>query len=158
MDWIKEYLVQLIAAALIAGIVTNLIGKKTAVGKSIQLICGIFLIFVLIMPWTKVEMSDFADYLDNLSIHANAAVQTGENMAYDEISQIIKAKTEAYILDKANSFGAELAVEVRVDSSELPVPVAVKLTGSISPYGRKKLENIIAEDIGIPLEEQTWTG
>ena len=61
-------------------------------------------------------------------------------------------------MDKAKSFGAELTVEVRVDGSELPVPCAVRVSGSISPYGKKQLGSIIADELGIALEDQTWTG
>lgn len=158
MDWIKQYILQVTGAALIAGIVAGFISKKSSVGKVIQLMCGIFLLVTLIMPWTRLKVRDFGDFLDSISLQADAVISTGENMAREELSQIIKAKTEAYILDKAAYYGAELAVEVSVEGSELPVPVAVKISGSISPYGKKQMQKIIAEDVGISLEEQIWTG
>ena len=48
-------------------------------------------------------------------------------------------------------------VEVTVDTSQTPVPNAVRVSGQISPYGKKQLQQMIANDLGIALEAQIWT-
>ena len=60
-------------------------------------------------------------------------------------------------MDKAESLGAELTVEVTLSDDELMVPCAVKLSGAISPYAKKVLSDTIAKDLGIQVEEQIWT-
>lgn len=158
MDGIREYLLRLTAAAVLCGIVTGFLGKKGTLGAIVRLLTGIFMTLTVVSPWTQVRIGDFTDYFDDLSAQAANVSQDGERMAKDAVADIIKAEAEAYILDKANSFGAELTVEVSVDSSDLPVPCAVRINGRISPYGRTQLERIISEELGIALEDQIWTG
>jgi hypothetical protein len=60
-------------------------------------------------------------------------------------------------LDKAESLGAELTVEVMLDDSQIPIPTKVRIRGNISPYNREKLSSIIERDLGIPTEAQIRT-
>lgn len=158
MDGIREYLIRLTAAAILSGIVTGVLGKKGALGATVKLLAGIFMILTIVSPWTQLKINDFTDYFNNVSLEADAITADGENVARDTLMDIIKSKTEAYILDKADSFGAELTVEVSVEGSDLPVPCAVRISGSVSPYGKKQLEQIISKELGIALEDQIWTG
>ncbi|MBQ8359115.1 MAG: hypothetical protein IJX37_04265 [Oscillospiraceae bacterium] len=158
MIWIRHYLLRLISAALLCGIVNGLLGKKGALGAAVKLMTGIFMVFTLVSPWVKLQIGDLSGLIGDISASADIAVESGQTDARAALETIIKSKTEAYILDKAKSFGAELTVEVRVDGSELPVPCAVRVSGSISPYGKKQLGSIIADELGIALEDQTWTG
>lgn len=158
MDWIRAYMLRLICAGILCGIVKSLVVKKGALSAAAKLITGVFMIICLVSPWLHVRIDDISKYFGDLSVEAGRAVASGEKDARDALESIIKSKTEAYILDKAKSFGAELNVEVRVDSSELPVPCAAVIKGSISPYGKKQLSNIIAGELGIALEDQLWTG
>lgn len=77
-------------------------------------------------------------------------------MASEELRTIIKSRVEAYILDKAESYGAKLKVEVMLSEDQVPVPMSVRITGSISPYGKKMVTQLIREDLGIASEEQVW--
>ncbi len=158
MDWLRDYLLKMICAALLCGMLTGLIGKKGALGTTVKLLTGVFMVMTIVSPWIHMRIQGLSDFFQDVSYNADAAVTDGQNTAREMLADIIKTKTEAYILDKANSFGAELAVEVKVDGSDLPVPCSVRISGSISPYGKKQLENVIANDLGIALEEQIWTG
>ena len=77
-------------------------------------------------------------------------------MAGEAEGNIIKSRVQAYILDKADSFGTSLEVEVILDQDH--IPVSVELQGNISPYARAQLTEIIEEDLGIPKEHQLWIG
>lgn len=158
MVWIRSYLLRLICAAILCGIANGLAGKKGALGATVKLMTGIFMIFCLVSPWMHMQIGDIGDYFEHIVADADSAVASGEKDAQDALGAIIKSKSEAYILDKAKSFGAELNVEVRVDGSELPVPCAAVIEGSISPYGKKQLSRIISDALGIALEDQLWTG
>ena len=72
------------------------------------------------------------------------------------MADIIKAETEAYILDKASQLNVELSVEVTIDEEN--IPTAVTLSGEVSPYARRQLQEIIESDLGIAKENQRWTG
>ena len=158
MDWVSGYIVRLTCAAMLCGIVNAIAVKKGAIGATVKLMTGIFMIFCLMSPWLNMQFADIGSYFGDIAAGADIMVATGEKDAQDALAAIIKSKTEAYILDKAKSFGAELNVEVTVDGSELPVPCAAIIKGSISPYGKRQLSGIIADELGIALEDQLWTG
>ena len=158
MDWFREYLLRLICGALLCGIVNGLLSKKGALGAAVKLITGIFMVITMVSPLLRVRIDHITDYFDGISSDADAAVESGQKDAADALRANIKSKTEAYILDKAKSYGAELTVEVRVDGSDLPAPSSVSVSGSISPYGKRQLSSIIADELGIALEDQEWTG
>lgn len=138
-------------------IVTQILGKKGAIGSTVKLMTGIFLLVTMISPLLKLRIGDVTGYWDGIAADADQVTQSGAADARQTLEGIIKAKAEAYILDKAGVYGAELTVEVSVGGSEVPVPVAVMLRGNISPYGKKQLQTWIRDDLGIPLEAQTWT-
>ena len=48
-------------------------------------------------------------------------------------------------------------VEVTDTSAKVPVPYAVTIRGSVPPYMRELLSNIIEKELGIEKESQTWT-
>lgn len=98
-------------------------------------------------------MPDFSlRYMDD----AEDAAAMGENLARDSMADIIKEETEAYILDKAADLHANLRVEVAVGEDNLPA--AVTIFGEASPYARRQIQAMIANDLGISKENQKWIG
>ena len=65
------------------------------------------------------------------------------------MTEIIKQRTQAYILDKAQALNTVLEVEVTLSDDDIPVPLKVRLKGKISPYAKGRLQATIAEDLGI---------
>lgn len=157
MEGIRQYLLTIVAAAVLCGIITNLLDKKGAFAAIIKLLTGLFLAVTVISPWSKVQIMDFSVYASGLSAQAEEAAGYGHSVALEEISAIIKSQTEAYILDKAASTGLGLTVTVTVSGSDPPQPYAVILRGAVSPYAKQQLQRIIASDLGIPEERQSWT-
>ena len=157
MNSVGTYILRLTAAAVICGLVSGIVGTKGALSSIVKLMTGLFLCFTVISPFLKVNVTNFSGYLEDLLASGDEIAADGETAAKKELETIIKSKTEAYILDKAASYGAELTVEVTVDTSAVPVPNGIRLRGIISPYGKKQLQQIIANDLGIALEVQIWT-
>lgn len=158
MDGVREYLLGVTAAALCCGILTALLGKKGISGKTVKFLCGIVMMLSVIGPIVNVRLDTLPDILDDFSLNAESTAVFGQEAALKEYADIIKSRTAAYILDKAKSLGAELTVEVTLRETVPPVPCAVRLSGTISPYAKKVLSETIAQDLGIQVEEQTWTG
>ena len=157
MNSVGAYILRLTAAAVICGLISGIVGTKGALASIVKLMTGLFLCFSVISPFLKMNGTSFTGYLEDLQVNGDEIVADGKTAAMKELETIIKSKTEAYILDKAASYGAELAVEVSVDTTETPVPNAVRVSGQISPYGKKQLQQMIANDLGIALEAQVWT-
>ena len=156
MDFLREYLLSLTASALFCAVVVGFVGEKGSLGKIVKLITGIFMMLTIASPFARLDISGWTDYFDGLTAQTGAAVEGGENFARESLEEIIKEKTQTYILDKAKDYGAHITAEVTVDGSDLPVPCGVRIRGSISPYGRKQMEVYICDELGIELEAQQW--
>jgi hypothetical protein len=78
-------------------------------------------------------------------------------MTTDAIRASIKARSEAYILDKAAELALSVEVEVTLSNDEIPLPVSVRVSGKASNYAKSRLQAIITQDLGINKEHQVWT-
>lgn len=151
-----KYLLSVVGAALLCGIVTNLLGEKGAMGAAVKLLAGIYMTLTIIAPWGDLRLDELSQLKDHITADGERITLSGQNAARDAMAESIIANTRTYILDKAETFGAELTVEVMLDDSTIPVPCGVRIRGSISPYNREKLSSIIQRDLGIPTEAQIW--
>ena len=156
MSLLANYVLSVIAASVIVAIICTLLGDQGGVRSIIKLVCGLFLTFVVIDPLIKLDFSIINDYLDGFTLEGLEAATTGENMAREGERDIIISRVQAYILDKADSFGAQLNVEVVLDQNN--IPVSVELNGNISPYAKAQMADILARDLGITKEHQLWIG
>jgi len=158
MDGIREYLLQVTAAAIVCAIATGLTDQKNMSGKVIQLLAGFFMALAVVGPWMTVRLDFVKDFTEDISSQADRVVAEGEKSAKESMAEIIKEKTKAYILDKAKALGAVLTVEVTLDWENSLLPCGVRLKGNVSPYAKRMLTDIIEKDLGIRAEEQKWIG
>lgn len=156
MDALRSYMIKVTSAALVCGILNTLAGKLGSNGKILRLMCGILMVLTVISPLTKIRLTDLPELGQGILESGEVLASDGENSAREEMAAIIKEQTQAYILDKANSLGASMEVEVILTQDALPVPCSVRLRGAISPYAKGKLQQILRQDLGIPTEEQIW--
>lgn len=155
MDLIRHYILAITAAAIFCGIVTSLLEGKGSIAALGKLICGVFMAMVVVSPLLHMNLDGWDDWISRLSFDAEAAAEEGENMAEDMRTAIIKERTEAYILDKAEALEVSVQVDVTVKDG---IPAEVRLTGDVSPYAKGKLAAYISEELGIPKENQQWNG
>lgn len=157
MDGLRQYIISVVSAAMLCGIVTGLMQKGTA-REIIRLVSGIFLAFTVIHPIAGIDIASLTDYRFSYADDAAQAAAMGENITRESLREIITTQSEAYILDKAAALNAELTVAVTVSEEDTPVPVEVHLSGEISPFAKQHLQSIIQSDLGIAKENQLWTG
>lgn len=158
MEQISQYLVSLICAAILSGIIISLLGKtgtQAAVGK---LLCGIFLTITLLRPWASVQLDAFGEYLTAFSSDAEILIEQALVYSDDAQQEIIKAEVESYILDKAASLEVEITVNVELQKSQPQIPCAVTIYGAVSPSAKASLQQMLEEELGIPKEAQQWIG
>lgn len=151
-----EYVLSVISASVIVAIICSFFEKKSAASSILRLLCGIFITFVVINPLVRLDFSMINDYFDDFTSEGQTVAAMGENMAREAEGDIIKSRVQAYILDKAKSYGAQLNVEVILDRDN--IPISLELEGDISPYGKAQLTSVITEDFGIAKEHQRWIG
>lgn len=156
MDQIRQYLLSVIAAAILCSIVNTLIERKGACYSIIKLITGLFMATIVVSPLINIRISDITTYFGELSAEGSSITADGEAIALNELCSIIKSKTEAYILDKAVSMDLDIEVEVTLNSANPPLPCAVTIRGSAAPYSKEVLSEYIANVLGISKEEQLW--
>lgn len=157
MEAVRQYVISISAAAVFCGVI-NAILMKTGSHKLIKLLCGAFLAVALLNPVRKFSLDDLEEYLRNDISFDTAAVDKGSEIAREAMARMVAENTEAYILDCAGSYGADLSVTVCVSEDPVPVPEAVTICGAVSPYIKTLLQRAIRDDLGISPEDQTWTG
>lgn len=152
----KEYILSVVTAAVICAIVKVFLNNKTATGRIVGLISGILMTVTVVAPLGDITFSGITAYLDGLTANAKEYVTEGASIAQSETAEIIKSQTGAYILDKANRMGLEIAVEVELDGHNGNVPCGVTVTGNVSPYAREQLSSYMEDTLGIAKENQKW--
>ncbi len=157
MEGLRQYILSVTAASLICGVASGLV-RGAGAKELIRLLCGLILALAAVRPLTKVELSQIPNSFSAYREEGAAAADAGEKDSREALAALIKAETEAYILDKAAALNAAITVEVTLTDGELPLPAAAVLEGSVTAYARQQLETILQEDLGIPKERQQWTG
>lgn len=157
MAWIRQYILSVTGASMVCAAIKMLIGGKSAPALMIRMMTGLFLSIVLIAPIVRIDVEDLEYHFSEITIGSSTCIDSGIDYAVSETSAIIKSKTEAYILDKAASLGAELSVSVTVDDAYPPLPTAVILEGQVAPYAKERLTHYIADELGIPEAQQIWS-
>ena len=156
MDFVRQYLLSLMASAIICAIVKSVTNEKTFSGGMIRLIAGIIMTLTVLSPVMSLDIGDLPSLTAELTADAEAAAATGKEMADAEMKAIIIRQTQAYILDKAADYGAALVAEVIMPQDGSLKPLGVIISGSASPYAKAQLQKIIADDIQISKENQQW--
>lgn len=157
MSALARYLYSVAAAAIVCTIVKNILKNDSAQKTVLTTICGIFITFTIVSPLKEIRMIDMESFVISFADDGACAASLGNEMRTQKLRADIKARTEAYILDKANALQAHLQVEVILsDDHDMPVPVSVRLSGSISPYAKIQLQRALEDDLGIPKENQVW--
>lgn len=156
MDQVRQYLLTVLSAAIFCSIIFKLIGSQNLTSGIIKLIASIFLAFSIISPIIKLEVGEISSWIGDFKTEASAFASEGKGYAANEVSAIIKEKAKAYILEKAASLGVDIRVTVEISDPESLIPDRVILEGYASPYAKQSIQNEIAEELGIPKENQIW--
>lgn len=152
----KSYVLSVISASFICGIIELLLKKDSAIGKISRLLGRLLIVISLIAPLTTITFHDLYEYIDSVHINAEAYAEEGKNIARNQATEIIMPKLEAYILDKAAQLQCDLSVNILLSDDTIPVPIAIELSGNVSPYAKGVLCSYIEETLGIARENQRW--
>ena len=145
------------AAAILCGMITILLGNKGTIGVVVKLLSGLLMILAVISPWTTISFDGFFGWANDISADGNNIVADATDAANVAYRAGIKQGIEAYVLEKAKDYGCTLVAEVTLSEDAVPKPVGITLKGNIAPYAKSVLSTMIAEELGIDREEQIWT-
>lgn len=156
MDTIRQYFLNVIAAAVLSSLVIGLTERNTVTSGAIKLLTGLVMILCTIAPTASLEFDGIFNMMDAYSFAAEQAVDSGTDFAENEMKSIIIRNTEAYILEKASSLGAKVQVCV-VLAREAPfAPASITLHGKTAPYTKAVISRWITDNLGIPEELIHW--
>lgn len=155
MEGLRQYVLSSISAALISGILIRLT-QNNGSNEFIRVLCGAFMTIVLILPISENRGKLWNDLIPDFRSETESLIDDGTRVSGNMRAEIIKQRTEAYILDRASAMDAQIKVSVSLGKDG--IPKSVRITGRISPMNRSRLTDVIAADLGIPREQQEWIG
>ena len=156
MNEARQYLLTLICTSIIAALAVRITEGKGITSSATKLVCGLFLVINLIYPFVRFNLPDYQNIISNIKKQSAQISDEGKNAAAETMSDIIKEKLQAYILDKAASIDVALNVQVVMNKSDLTMPESIIISGNISPYQKSRISQIINDELGIPKEKQQW--
>ena len=109
-------------------------------------------------PVIRFDLREIEHFFREYAPDTTPVIRQGQDVALDEMGDIIKSRTEAYILDKARPHDGNVRVEVTVSADALPIPVSATIRANVTEDVRKELEEMLVRDLAIPKECQTWIG
>ncbi len=153
MGALGEYLIGVTVAAVICSVVKKL-GSKGTLGAVLRLVTGGFLALAVLSPWVGIKVEDFKNFTFEFQQEAEQLTEQGQQAGEEALCNVIKQRTAAYILDKAQSLGAEIQVDVILNEKHIPVRITV--TGALSPSAKGVLSAYMEDTLGIKREAQVW--
>ncbi len=157
MAAIGEYVISVCGAALICAAITPFLRQKNAASGVGKMAAGIFLLLTVLRPLPGFEWTAIRDISFDAQTQASLATQLGEENSHQALSEIIKSRTAAYILQKADALGIQISVDVTLSEDNVPIPEKVYISGAAAPYAKQQLQELIRQDLGIAKEHQIWT-
>lgn len=155
MEGLRTYALSVISAALLVSILMDLC-EKSAFRKQLRLVAGVFLATIFFRPLLRLTVPDLSLSRSFFSEAGELAAQDGEKRYIQSLSQLIQQEAQAYILKEAAAIGAEVQVELELDTGDPPAPCSVTLRGSFDGSQEEALSKLLSEEFGIPKERQTW--
>lgn len=155
MVLLRAYILRVVTAAMISGLVMAMT-QSGSFASVIRLVCGIFLGAVVLQPLAGGIPEISLNWTENTTREGAELASEGSQAAQSAMADIITGELEAYILDKAADLDVSLEVDVSLDDDLLPAAVTIR--GKILTSVKGKLEQLLEEELGIPKENQTWTG
>jgi stage III sporulation protein AF len=151
------YLLTIVATAMILAIVQSII-TIPKLKRVVLLAGGAVLLLTVLSPLVKLDLKEFTFSADSLFPETASEMNGMQEKNTQNVDTVIKQETEAYILDKADTLGAVIAVEVTVEENEegIRCPYSATVTGMVSGAQKDTLSRYMSDELGIPAERQVW--
>lgn len=154
MDSIYRYFLCVICTVILCGVLRSLFPADN--DSLIKFVTGLAVTVVILSPLMDEKKIDLRISLDEILAGSETAVQNGVLAANQTCAGFIKEKTEAYVLNKASEFGAQVDVIVTLSDTDLPTPSHIAVSGAVSPYAKVRLSECIRDELGIDEDDQEW--
>lgn len=157
MSGIQEYFLHITASGLLVSVVLALLPKGTA-QKAAKFCGSLVMILAVLSPLIRLREEDFAKgFLTTMGLDRATIQQQLQTDSSELLAQYIKEQCETYVWDRANAQGIDIQVEIRLEEDEAyPYPKASVVRGNISASQKQYLQQILEDEMGIPVLRQEW--
>ena len=157
MEFMRTWILSVTISAMIIAVAESMMPEGT-VKKVAKLTGGLVLMLGILQPIVRMDYDDLflaANGLPDISVQAQETQKSGNQ---EILKSIIEEELSAYVLDKAEKMGCSCEVEFHCIPGEsgTPMPESVKVRGQLTAQQRSAMQALLAEDLGIPKEQQTY--
>lgn len=154
MDFVRRYMLSLICASMLCGILNDLT-QKTFFHKQMQFVCGILILVTILQPFYRFTIPEFSTLDTLFHAEAESAINRGRDMHNNAFTKVIKQEMEAYILKEAAAAGADVSVFIEILSSVPTIQARAEITGAVNEVQKGILEAAMSR-LEITKENQKW--
>ena len=155
-----EALRQLCGLSLFCGIALGLM-PEGGVKKAASIACTVVLVMTVLLPLGTLDVSQYSLELAKYREMGEQLEEKGDAFRDSMSRTVIEQECEAYIMDKAEAMGITVdTVKVRAfwNSEGVWVPESAEIRSGCGESEKKRLSDVIFADLGIPAENQEWSG
>ena len=153
MEAVREWITTVVMTTMLISVAQTMV-PEGRIRKIFSFSGGLVLMLVLLQPVLEMDPDAMTWRPESYEKQIRACREELEQSARTEWETIIEQETTAYILEKADSLGMEISVEVQAETGEEGLPV---LTAELTGEPSEILEKYLAEELGIPRERQVWS-
>lgn len=152
MGALREWLLGIIAAALIVSVMYALVPKGT-LRSAAHLAGGLVLLLTILRPVMGLRMEELQIRWEDWEAAIEEEIGVYQLDTQRQMAELIEAETGAYISKKATELGCPCRAEVKTEVREgVPFPCGAAL--DIKYHAG--LSRWMAEELAIPTEKQRW--
>ena len=150
---LREWLTSIVVVTLLLSVAQMLV-PEGSIRRVASFAGGLILLVALLRPVLGADLERLRLDLDGYERELQNAREELSSAGDTEMAERIAERTAAYISDKADALGLEVAVRVEaaVGPDGVTLPEKAELTGAYS----QELADFMARELGIPAERQVW--
>lgn len=157
MNGVQKFFMQVIVSGLLVSVVLSLTPKGAA-QKAARFCGSLVMMLAVLSPLVQLKEEHFArGFFETLGVDRALLQQQLQSGSRELLAQSIKEQCEAYVWDKASGQGIDVTVEIFLEEAgDYPYPKSAVVRGSVSPAQKQYLQQILEDEMGIPILRQEW--
>ena len=156
MNFLRDWLVGVVAAALLTAVCEAMMLKST-VKKVGRLTAGLILTLAMLGPLVQLRIEDFSDALTRYRAEIGSYGETISEENRRLMRVIIEERSAAYVEERASAMGLSCTVTVtcRDGGEDYPYPYRAEVAGDLTDEERKTVRTILETELAVPAERVT---
>lgn len=154
---------QWLHAVIYTGIVCSIalmLSPDGRVKNALKILCAVAMCAAIVSPLSELDFDAYSKAMARCRLDAEQYADQGEQYSKNLNRTIIEGECRAYILDKADETGTELAevtVTAEWSTDGYWYPQSVRLVTSGPAEENSRLAQIIEAGLGVPRTRQEWS-